>query len=245
MQRRGWSLDQWRAFAAYHRLIHVPSIDAALSPELLDAERLIAAYSEAFTSTYGPPASAMVPVPCVCDGETLSSVNVLEQAAQDENVLLIGDLGCGKSLLSYAIAVAELGHGRVPLIIPAKDFEGNLREVANREATLLGARSAAALISASQLLDRRLVLLVDGYNECTPSERQRLTRSIAAAVARYKAIAVVSSRIPLERGDLVPGAHLCRAGAGHHSEAGDCSTGGRGRVRRSVFGIAWQRRKWP
>lgn len=201
--RRGWSLDQWRAFAAHHRLIAVPSIDAALGPELFDAERMLAAYGEAFTRTYGPPASAMVPVSCVCDGETLSSATVLEQAARDDNVLLIGESGCGKSLLSYTIALAALGHGRVPIVIPARDFEGNLRDVANREAALLDARSAAAVISAARMLDRRLVLVVDGYNECTPSERVRLARSIAAAVRRYEATAVLSSRITLERDDLL------------------------------------------
>ena len=60
------------------------------------------------------------------------------------------------------------------------------------------------LISAARLLDRRLLLVIDGYNECTPSERQRLTRSIAAAVRRYEALVVVSSRIDLERNDLLP-----------------------------------------
>jgi hypothetical protein len=204
VKRPGWSLDQWRAFAAHHRLIAVPSIDAALGPELLDAERLLAAYGDAFTRTYGPPASAMVPVSCVCDDETLSTANVLEHAARDDNVVLTGDSGCGKSLLSYTIALAALGHRRVPIVIPARDFEGNLRDVANREAALLDARSAAAVISAARLLDRRLVLVVDGYNECTPSERQRLTRSIAAAVRRYDATAVVSSSITLEREDFLP-----------------------------------------
>lgn len=203
-KRRGWSLDQWRAFAAHHRLVAVPSIDAASSPELLDAERLLTAYGEAFRLTYGPPASAMIPLSCVCNGETLSSDILLEQAARNGVALLTGQSGCGKSLLSYAIALAALSHGRVPIVIPAKDFEGNLRDVANREAALLDAPSAAAVISAARLLNRDLIVVVDGYNECTPSERQRLTRSIAAAVWRYGATAVISSRITLEREDLLP-----------------------------------------
>jgi hypothetical protein len=204
MKRRGWSLDQWRAFAAHLRLIAVPSIDAALSPGLLDAERMIAAYGRAFVGTYGPLASTMISVSCVCDGQTLSSAEFLEQIARDDNVLLTGDSGCGKSLLSYTIALAALDHGCVPIVLPARDFEGNLRDVLNREAALLGARSVAAVIASAQLLDRRLLVVVDGYNECTPSERLRLTRSIAAAVKRYGAAAVVSSRIALERDDLLP-----------------------------------------
>lgn len=204
MNRRGWSLDQWRAFAVHHKLIAVPSLDAALSQKILDAERVLAAYGNAFTRTYGPPASEMVAASCLRDGETLSSDTVLEQAVLDENLLLTGDSGCGKSLLSYQIALTALRLGRVPIVIPAKDFEGNLREVANREAALLDTESVASVISAARLLDRRLVLVVDGYNECPPSERQRLTRCIAAAVQRYDATAVVSSRVSLERGDLLP-----------------------------------------
>lgn len=201
---RGWSLDQWRAFAAHHRLIAVPSLDAALSPGLLDAERLLDAYGGAFERTYGPLASAMVSVSCVHDGETLASEIVAERGIAGGNLLLMGASGCGKSLLSYMAALIALGRGDVPIVIPAKDFEGNLRDVANREATLLDARSAVALIRAAGLLDRPLLLVVDGYNECTPSERQRLTRSIAAAIKRYDATVVISSRIELERKDLLP-----------------------------------------
>lgn len=204
MKRDGWSLDQWRAFAAHHRLISVASIDAALSPELLDAEQLLRAYSDAFMRTYGGPASEMVATSCVFESEMLSSDEVLKRAVKDDNALLMGPSGCGKSLLGYNIGLAALARGDVPIIVPAKDFEGNLREVVDRETALLDARSASAIISAARRLNLRLTLVVDGYNECTPAERQRLTRSIAAAVKRYDAHAVISSRIALERGDLLP-----------------------------------------
>ncbi|MCK1354228.1 NERD domain-containing protein [Bradyrhizobium sp. CW7] len=204
MKRDGWSLEQWLAFAAHHRLLKVPSLDAALSPELLDAEQLLKGYGEAFTRTYGGPAFAMVPMPCVFEGEVLSSQDVLERATHDDHVLLTGPSGCGKSLLGYHIGLAGLGRGNVPIIVPAKDFEGSLRDVLNREAALLDARSAAALIVAARRLNRHVDFVVDGYNECTPAERQRLTRIIAAAAKRYNARVVISSRIPLERDDLLP-----------------------------------------
>lgn len=204
MNRDGWSLDQWRAFAEHHRLIKVPSIDAALSPELLEAEQLLAVYGEAYVRTYGGTASEMVSMSCLYESEILSSEIVLEQSASDENVLLMGPSGCGKSLLGYAIGLAALARGDIPIVVPAKDFEGSLRDVMNREVALLDARSAAAVISAARKLNRRLMLLVDGYNECTPAERQRLTRSLARMVKWVNACVVISSWIPLERGDLLP-----------------------------------------
>lgn len=203
-KRGGWSLDMWRKFAAHHRLLSVPSIDAALSHELLGAELLLGAYGEAFTRTYGAPASELISIACVSEDEALSSEIVLERALLDGNALLMGPSGCGKSLLTYKIGLAALAHGCVPLVVPAKDFEGSLRDVVNREAALLDAKSAATLIFAARRLGRRVMLVVDGYNECTPPEQQRLTRSIAAAVKRYDAQAIVSSRVPLERGDLLP-----------------------------------------
>ncbi|WP_316185817.1 MULTISPECIES: nuclease-related domain-containing protein [unclassified Bradyrhizobium] len=204
MKRDGWPLDHWRAFAGHHQLIKVPSIDAALSPALLEAEQLLKAYSEAFTRTYGVPASGMISISCVCESQPLSSDDVLKHSTQGDNILLTGPSGCGKSLLGYYIGLAGLARGDVPIIVPAKDFEGNLRDVVNREAALLDARSAAAVISAARKLNRRLMLVVDGYNECTPAERERLTRSVAAATKRYNAQAIISSRVSLERDDLLP-----------------------------------------
>jgi MoxR-like ATPase len=56
----------------------------------------------------------------------------------------MGPSGCGKSLLSYAIGLAGLARGNVPIVVPAKDFEGSLRDVVNREAALLEAMQEVA-----------------------------------------------------------------------------------------------------
>lgn len=200
----GWSPDQWRRFASHHILTKVPSIDAALSPELFAADRLLETYGDAFGRTYGPLASEMVAVACASDDGPTSSDTVQESGVGHESIMLMGPSGCGKSLLSFRIALAMQGRGHVPIVIPAKDFEGRLGDVTNREAALLDAPSMAAVIAAARRLHCRLLLVVDGYNECMPSERPRLTRSVIAAMKRYDANVVVSSRLPLERDDLLP-----------------------------------------
>ena len=202
-KRRGWPLETWRRFATHLHVTQVDSVESAVSEKLLEAKRLLGNYERIFVETYGPMTSGYVVVRGICQGEEMSSDALIDGGAIDRNILLTGPSGCSKSLLSHRMALKAFAHNEIPIIVPAKDFDGSLRDVVDREASLLGARSGADLITAARLIGRRLLLVVDGYNECTPSERTRLTRSIVAAIRRYGARAIVSSQIALERDDLL------------------------------------------
>lgn len=199
----GWSLARWREFARAHRLRAVPSLAAALDPALLEAEQLLAQYRDAFIRTYGPLAADLVSARCRTEGASVSFDDLVTRAGAEPSLALLGPSGCGKSLLSYRLALANLDRGALPIVLPAKDFQGSLGDVANREVTVLGAPSAQQLVAAARRLDRPVLWIVDGYNECMVGERARLTRSIAAAARRYGGDVVLSSRTPVERADLL------------------------------------------
>jgi hypothetical protein len=199
-----WSLDVWHRFAAHLRLKRVSSAETACSTELQDAAVRVQSHGDAMRRTYSPFVSEMLPVSCKIADTIVSSNLLFENAEPAPALLLSGASGCGKSLLTFKFALTALDRGFIPIVVAGKDFQGNLRDAANREATLLEAASAMALIDDASRLERRLLFVIDGYNECPPSERTRLTRSIAAAVKRYDANVVISSRIPLERPDLLP-----------------------------------------
>ena len=199
----GWPLARWRAFAQAQRLMPVSSLEAALDPLLLEADELLSRYAGTFSRTYGPIAAELVSGTCRRDDEPLSFDELASRAVEEPSLALIGPSGCGKSLFSCSLALAAIARGEVSIILAAKDFDGSLSEVANREVTLLGAPSAKLLINAALRSGRPLLFVIDGYNECAPAERQRLTRGIAAAARRYEARIILSGQSPVERADLL------------------------------------------
>ena len=200
-----WSLDQWRAFARHHHLIPISTVAAAFAPMLLKAERLVARYACAYSQMYGPGSADLIQYTCTSDGNTLTSEEIARQVFDaGADILLRGPSGCGKSLLAAHAGMALLQRGGVPVTIPTKDFQGNLKSVLDREAGLLAAPSAAALLGAARKLNRPTLFILDGYNECRDGERAQLTRSVAALSRRYESGILVTSQIPLARADLLP-----------------------------------------
>jgi hypothetical protein len=198
-----WSFDQWRAFARHHRLTRVQNVQAAFNPLINEAEQLIESYGAAFRRTYAPLAVDVIPFACRVNKETCSSDDIIARGADGADLLVKGPSGCGKSLVGYRAALSSLDRRRVPVFISAQNFEGNLRDLVHREAVLLDAPSAEALVAACRRLGRPMTFVVDGYNKCPEVRRGDLTRYIAVVARRYESSVFVTTQSPLDRGELL------------------------------------------
>jgi hypothetical protein len=198
-----WTFDQWRAFAKYLRLTPVSTIQAAFNPQIAAAEDLIATYVDTFRRTYQPLAAELISFMCTDANGVIASGDVVKAGVDGVDLLLQGPSGCGKTMLAYLVALHCISQGRVPVFVRAKNFQSSFRDLVNQEVTLLDTPSTEALFSSCRRMGRGLALIIDGYNECTASLRERLTRIISAASRRYKASVVVTTRIPLESSQLL------------------------------------------
>lgn len=198
-----WPLERWRNFAAYHRLERMDHPEAAYSPKFYEAEKLLAGYGSAFRSTYGGACSDLEELSCLAGGRSLSSSDVTRQARNGDSIVLLGPSGCGKSLLALRVGVEMLDASCVPILLQAKDFAGRLKDALDHEVTLLDVASASELVRATNLLEAKPLLIVDGYNECAESLRELLTRSMLAFARRYQAQLLVTSQIGLVKPELL------------------------------------------
>lgn len=198
------SVRQWHTFADRLGLEGVFDLTNAWDPCLLDAQRTLAQYTTAFAATYALTAAQYKPDTYDVDGKSLRVLDLERLLLQTrEDLLIQGPSGCGKSLLSWVLANQLCIEGMIPVVVEGKSFEGQLGSALNREATLLDAQSASKLFVAARLLSRRVAVIVDGYNECPPDLRFRLTRTLRATSVKFDATIVVSSQIAIDRADLL------------------------------------------
>lgn len=198
-----WSINQWREFANALGLNRVSSVRAACDARLAEAEDRLRQYGTMFRHTYSQ-GEALIPFICESGSATVSSPNAVRAVVEErDGALFHGPSGCGKTMLAAASGVAFNDRGGVTIYVQGKDFSGSARDLLRREANLLGIPSAAQLLNDARRLNRPLLLIVDGYNECHKERRGLLTRVIAALAFRYEAEILVTSQLALVRGHLL------------------------------------------
>lgn len=197
------SRAQCEAFATYLKLEAVSGPDGAIEEEVLSAERALAKYLSAFQAFHEPTSSRLLEDQYFLDDAPVDVVKVQKMALESRAAVLIrGPSGCGKSLLSSSLATQGLKEGVLPIHIQGKDFDGKLHKAIDGELGLLGI-TWRDMLRMSRILDRQLVLFLDGYNECPEPLRTTLTRSLRAFSLRYGAGIVISSQEALARQELL------------------------------------------
>ena len=203
-QESAWSIGHWKSFAQRLRLVPVDSITVACDERLAEAEALLRQYSTAHSGAYTHP-ERVVPFPCRSGGEAVTSDEVVRLVTERRaDILIQGPSGCGKTLLAGQAGRDFFQHGGVAITIPVKHYSGDINAVLNRELGLLCGVPAATALGAARRLNRPLLFVVDGYNECATPDRPPLTQAIVALARKYEANLLVTSQCPLVRGDLLP-----------------------------------------
>jgi len=192
------------ALAIQLNLEEVTSADAALNEEFLIAERSYKTYLKAFDDFYGPLAVDFVSDQYKYGVSEIGPSEVKSMVTSDASGLIIqGPSGCGKTLLVTSCAISCLADGCIPIFVSAKNFDGEFQRLLDKEAALLNARSGSNLVKAGRLLGKRIILFLDGYNECRDDFKVSLTRSLKAFALNYDAAIVVSTQQDISRADLL------------------------------------------
>lgn len=196
--QESWPLAQWRHFAKANGLERMMTVEAAIDRKVTDAESILNEYGSEFRDAYNLPSPGLIPFLCNDGEHETSTQDIVDGGVRHPGVRIVGPSGCGKSLLAQSIAIRAIEQNVVPLFIEAKYFDGELGRSLEREVALLGIQPARNLLSSCRTLEWPLLLIVDGFNECPKSERNRLARCIKAVRRRYEASVIITAQEDLD-----------------------------------------------
>lgn len=195
---------QCESLARRLNLEEVRSAGAAIDEELLDSERVFRVYADSFRDFHGPSTAALIPDQYTYSDARIGLQEVHSVVQTGSNALQIqGPSGCGKTLLATSCAVSCLDADCMPFFVAAGDFDGDLKRLLDKESALLGLHSAIQIVKVAKLLGKRLVIFLDGYNECRDDLKLILTRSLRAFALRYNAGIVLSTQQDIVRPELL------------------------------------------
>ncbi len=169
----GWKRDVWNRFAMHMQLVRLDDSNDRTPPEANAAREAIASYLQRFRAFYGGGLPTRVPTELRRSDGASCEERDLVAFASGRHLQLIGPSGCGKSLLAKHLVLAAIESGRVPVLVPAKEYDGRLSSLLDRSVAHLHPGTAAKLLAAADRIGSPIGLVVDGFNECA----QRLQKA--------------------------------------------------------------------
>jgi energy-coupling factor transporter ATP-binding protein EcfA2 len=177
--RPAWSREQWLEFVHVLGLVEggaegERAVDAGV------AACKVGTYCRNFAEFHGTGLHELVPLPLTTDQTALAPVDFQELLRETDRVQLVGPSGAGKSHLARHTALALAEQGAVPVLVAAGMYEHRLTPLLNRVVGRFLPGAADDLLQAAKILGKRVVLLLDGFNECPLLLRERLLGDLAA-----------------------------------------------------------------
>jgi hypothetical protein len=165
---------------------------------------LLAEYKQAFLRTYGSATGDFVPVRCTAGDQVMTSAEVSVSVLDNrQSMLLRGPSGCGKSMLALDISLRFIDRQGIVVLLQGKDLFGQLNEALDREVSLLGVASCAVLLRAARIEGYATLIVIDGYNECTGTDKITMARSLSELAKREGSCLLITSQTAVERVDLL------------------------------------------
>lgn len=179
------TLQDWKKFALQYNLQKIATSDASFNKVLYEAEQSLNKYNTSIIDDYGKDIKTLVPVDCVFEHNAITSDDIHSIISAGFNFHITGQSGCAKTLIGKELVVKIAKANNIAVFIEAKYFEKLLGPLFQEEVKLLGLASAQQLFNLSQSLEKEIVVIIDGFNECPSGLQPRLIRCIMALCNRY------------------------------------------------------------
>jgi hypothetical protein len=203
--RPDWQPEHWLSYIRLLGLTNAagPDVQALAATT---AQELASTYWQRFGNFYRQDLHEMVPLPLRYGGQTIAPIELPDLLSAHQHLQLVGPSGSGKSHLAKHTVLGLPDGTWLPLFIEVGIYEGRLSALLNRSVARFVTRSAEDLIRAASINGQRVVLVVDGFNECPQPLRERLVGDLSAFCRRTGAATLITGQASVPVSDALQGA---------------------------------------
>jgi hypothetical protein len=152
-------------------------------------------FKQVFTANQDFLTKKFVPVEYISDNQIYLSDGLSEQEWTNDGLIIYGPSGCGKSVLARQIAIKMIGN-IFPVLLEAKYYENGLQSLFEKEVRAYGFDSDADFLALAARYDQRVLLIIDGLNECKPELRSKLILETKKAVNDKQLKLIFTLQVP-------------------------------------------------
>ena len=194
-----WTVEHWEAFARHLQLVP----DEPDSPGEAARRATIAAlddYRRRFIAAHQRDLHEYVPVPAqTAEQEVPDPLPVLTEAMMGQRVVAFtGRNGAGKTHTTRHAAIAVAAGGGVPVWVRCGEYQrGRFSLALSRAVAPFTTESCLPLLRQAASTGSPAVVILDGFNECAPDDREELLEQLGALRLRTPAAAVITSTMSI------------------------------------------------
>ncbi|WP_338648533.1 SMEK domain-containing protein [Flavobacterium sp. KS-LB2] len=121
--------------------------------------------------------------------------NVLfEELFDEKGAVIIGESGCGKSFMAIAWAMSLCSKGVLPVVLKLNYSDLSLSCLIEQEVWKYGFVCVLSFIKACQSTNKKILLVLDGLNECPLEVSERLISELKEFSSKYKILFIVTTQ---------------------------------------------------
>jgi DNA replication protein DnaC len=161
------------------------------------ARSIIATYVQEFQSAYREQVAQFVPSEYKLNNQPVQFEDALFQDHLKQNLIILGGSGRGKSLLAKYIGVQAIDSGEIPIMVEVIQFSKQIEPHFEKDEDV-STVSFKEIEDACTILQKKALLIVDGYNECPEEIRVKLNLWIISFINSLQARLIITSQTQIE-----------------------------------------------
>jgi DNA replication protein DnaC len=194
-----WSKQQWLGLIKHLKLKKWKNDDQLRDTTLDDAREAIDGYAERFCDFFWRQrVGGLVPLTLKDENHTYKTADLLEIFSKGRHYQIIGPSGSGKTELALHIALRSLTNNIVPIFIQVKHYTGDLSQLLDLSVSYLHPSEFKNLLQGCKALNKRIALIIDGFNECGQELRDRLLQDLQAFILKEPIPVLITSQVHLQ-----------------------------------------------